>query len=66
MSKKSKFYYRLEFWNLKAEDSSNALSKDEEERIWLPSLVFSNTEENDITEGDEKSDLIVARRAQAR
>ncbi len=35
-------------------------------QIWLPTLVFSNTEQNDITEGDEKSELIVGRRTQAR
>ena len=58
--------YRLEFWNLKPQDSSNALSKDEEDKIWLPTLVFSNTEQNDITEGDVKSELIVARQTQAR
>ena len=57
---------RLEFWNLKPQDSSNALSKDEEDKIWLPTLVFSNTEQNDITEGDVKSELIVARQTQAR
>ena len=35
-------------------------------QIWLPTLVFSNTEQNDITEGDEKSQLIAGRRTPAR
>ena len=56
-----KILYRLEFWNLKRQDTSNALNYDEVAKIWVPHLVFSNTEKNDITEGDDKTEIVVSR-----
>ena len=57
---------RIEFWNLKPEESSNILTKDEEDKLWLPHLIFTNTEKDDITVADEKSELIVERKAEAK
>ena len=35
---------RLEFWNLKVNDEANALSTEDEEQIWIPTLVFRDRE----------------------
>ena len=59
-----KIHYRLEFWNLKRQETSNALNYDEVAKIWVPHLVFSNTEKNDITEGDDKTEIVVSRRSE--
>ena len=53
---------RLEFWNLKQEAARNALSTKEINMMWLPYIVFTNTEFNDITESDEKTELVVIRK----
>ena len=34
---------RLEFHNLNSDENRNSLTLDEKQKIWMPSLIFSNT-----------------------
>ena len=36
--------FRLTFYNLKSDIGLNALSPEEKQQIWVPKLIFSNTE----------------------
>ena len=49
---------RVSFWNLKEGNRINILSKDEARELWLPQIVFLNTED---LEGSEESYLIIAK-----
>ena len=53
--------YRLIFHNLKKEQSENLLTEEEMEQLWIPFVVFSNTENNDVTGGDTTTELTVTR-----
>ena len=55
------FDHRLKFHNLKVRQSSNALTVDEINSLWTPSIVFSNTHNNEVTAGTEDAQLTVAR-----
>ena len=59
----NEFFCRLEFWNLKKQDSSNALNRDEIDKIWMPNLVFSNTDNNEIIESDHKTEIVASRKS---
>ena len=59
--RKEWFDTRLTFWNLKLSRYSNALSMDEKESIWLPILIFKNTDNNEVTAGDSDSEVTVTR-----
>ena len=48
--KKEWFDTRLTYWNLKERRYANALSVEEKESIWLPILIFTNTENNEYDE----------------
>ena len=41
--------YRLTYHNLKKVRSANALTQDEMNEIWIPFVVFKNTQNNDAT-----------------
>ena len=41
--------FRLTYYNLKRTRSANSLSTEEIEGIWLPFVVFENTENNEAT-----------------
>ena len=41
--------YRLTYYNLKKTKSSNTLAADEMEKIWIPFVVFENTQDNEAT-----------------
>ena len=49
------------FYNLKVSRSSNALSSDEAARLWIPFVVFENTENNDATRGNEDTEVTITR-----
>ena len=53
--------YRLRFHNLKFRKSANALTIQEVHKIWIPQLIFSNTENNEATEGVANTEIIVVR-----
>ena len=53
--------YRLKYYNLKQEQSLNTLSKAEIDRLWIPFVVFSNTENQESTTGDDNSQVTISR-----
>ncbi len=38
--------YRLTYYNLKSDTGLNVLSPKEKQKIWVPGLIFTNTENN--------------------
>ena len=53
--------YRLKFHNLKKRRSANALTIEEIQEIWIPTLVFSNTQNNEVTKGTDDAEITVMR-----
>ena len=53
--------YRIQYYNLKKQRSSNALSLEEHNKLWIPYLVFENTENNEATEGTKDTELTLVR-----
>lgn len=43
------FDHRLNFYNLSHRRSANAIAYEEMEKIWIPNLIFSNTNKNEVT-----------------
>ena len=41
--------YRIKYFNLKGTRSQNALALQDVQRLWIPFLVFDNTERNEAT-----------------
>ena len=54
-----RYDYRLKFYNMKQNINMNTLTNTEKEGIWVPSLVFSNTEEKVNTVNDPKAFAVV-------
>ena len=54
--------YRLTFFNLKEDTGLNALSPAEKQDIWVPELVFPNTENRLGTLVDDDSSITVERK----
>ena len=52
---------RLDYCNLKADSGLNALSPEEKQEIWVPKLVFSNTENRLGTLVDDDSTITIER-----
>ena len=46
---------------MKKQRSSNALSLEEHNKLWIPYLVFENTENNEATEGTKDTELTLVR-----
>ena len=44
-----RYDYRIKYLNLKKTRSQNALSLEDMHRLWIPFLVFDNTEKNEAT-----------------
>ena len=44
-----RYDYRIKYLNLKKTRSQNALSLEDVHRLWIPFLVFDNTEKNEAT-----------------
>jgi len=53
--------YRIKYWNLKKSRSANALAIEEVQKLWIPFLVFDNTENNEATKGTEDTELTLTR-----
>ena len=54
----SRHDYRLKYLNLKMARSQNALSIEDVHKLWIPFLVFDNTEKNEATKVGENNDTI--------
>ena len=53
--------YRLKYHNLKKERSNNLLSRKEIENLWIPFVVFSNTENNEFTDGNDDTEVTITK-----
>ena len=53
--------YRLTYWNLKTRRSANRLSEEEFDRLWMPYLIFKNTEKNEATIKDAEAEVTLTR-----
>ena len=49
------FYFRISFYDLRNDSGLNNLSPEEKENIWIPELVFDNTEYKQKTVADAES-----------
>ena len=45
----ARYDYRIKYFNLKKTRSQNALALEDVHRLWIPFLVFDNTEKNEAT-----------------
>ena len=54
----------LDFFNIKVDETMNVISIDELNQIWLPIIIFDNTEEGQITINDDKSFATINRTGQ--
>ena len=52
---------RLKFLNLKDNSFLNTLGQDEKNKIWVPEIVFYNTEKKDESLNDMKSYIVIQR-----
>ena len=50
---------RLDFYNIKLKETMNVISRDELNKIWLPQIIFDNTEEGQITINDDKASATI-------
>ena len=57
----TRYDYRLQYFNLKKTRSQNALALEDVQRLWIPFLVFDNTEKNEATKGTEDTELTLTR-----
>ena len=55
---------RLDFYNIKLKETMNVISRDELNKIWLPQIIFDNTEEGQITINDDKVSATINRTGQ--
>ena len=55
---------RLDFFNIKLKETMNVISMAELNRIWLPIIIFDNTEEGQITINDDKAAATINRTGQ--
>ncbi|XP_023325929.1 uncharacterized protein LOC111699471 isoform X1 [Eurytemora carolleeae] len=53
--------YRINYFNLKVNHSLNAMSAEEIQNLWIPLVLFENTETNEFTKGDDDTELTVIR-----
>ena len=53
--------FRLKYHNLKTERSNNLLSRSEIDNLWIPFVVFSNTENSEATKGDDDTEVTVTK-----
>ena len=55
------FDYRISYHNLKHARSSNALSSDEVDRLWIPLVIYENTEHNEGTKATDDTEVTITR-----
>ena len=53
--------YRLVYHNLKESRIENSPTLDEVEKLWIPKIVFANTENNDIMKMDDLAEVTISR-----
>ena len=53
--------HRLIYHNLKEDLSGNLLTREDIRSLWIPFVVFSNTERNEATTGDDYTELTITR-----
>jgi len=53
--------HRLSYYNLKLQRSSNSLSEEEVKKIWIPYVVFENSEHSDATKSDADTEVLITR-----
>ena len=53
--------HRLNYYNLKEQRSSNSLSHEEVEKLWIPYIVFENSEHSEATKSDPDSEVLITR-----
>ena len=53
------FDARLEYYNLKDDENMNELLYEEKQKLWVPSIIFQNTESQLTTQNDVKSSMTV-------
>ena len=51
----------MKYHNLKTERSNNLLSRSEIDNLWIPFVVFSNTENSESTKGDDDTEVTVTK-----
>ena len=52
---------RLDFYNIKQDETMNIISLEELNKIWLPVIVFANTERSQRTTNDDESFATISR-----
>ena len=52
-----RYDFRIKYFNLKKTRSQNSLALEDVERIWIPFLVFDNTESNEATKVMQSKDI---------
>lgn len=58
------FVHRLVLKNLKQESHLNTISTLDKNKIWMPRVVYSNTEKKDESSTDDKAFVTIARKGQ--
>ena len=53
--------HRLTYYNLKEEKEANIISMDDRNKMWIPPLVFNNTNENIKVQNDEDANIVIRR-----
>ena len=53
--------YRLKYHNLKKQRSANLLTREEIDNLWIPFVVFGNTENNEATTGGHNTEVTITR-----
>ena len=53
--------YRLKYHNIKRSKMLNSLSSNEVNKLWIPFVVFSNTENSEFTEGNKETEVTISR-----
>ena len=53
--------YRLVYHNLKASRIANSPSKEEVAKLWMPKIIFDNTEHNDIMTLDDLAEVTISK-----
>lgn len=53
--------YRLKYHNLKIETAANSFTSEEVNQLWIPYVIFANTENSEYTKGESESVVTVTR-----
>ena len=53
--------YRLKYHNLKESRSLNSLGREDIDKLWIPFIVFSNTEKSESTKGNDETEVTISR-----